>query len=222
MRYANLNNNRVEASKDVIGAVCPVCGSSVFPACGNVNVHHFRHKDKADCDPWYEPMSEWHIKWQNEFPESFREIVLVKDQNIHRADILNSKGTILEFQNSPISEDQIISRENFYENMIWIFNGNNINSLWLRNNNLFTWIGKKHNLFSCSKPVFIDYGRSLYWINRIPLKNLQFKLRKKGHSQYFEHALDEVNFNSWGRNSYYALYPCKQYSKSLFISHYCI
>jgi len=53
-----------------------------------VRPKYWSHKEKS-CDNWYEPITDWHLKWQNYFPKNNREIT-IKDteKNIyHRADI---------------------------------------------------------------------------------------------------------------------------------------
>lgn len=130
MRYAISNNKRVEASKDITNAVCESCNNPVKPACGHFNIHHFRHVSKLDCDSWYEPITDWHVLWQNKFPEEYREFTMV-DINTgitHRADIRLSDGVVIEIQNSPIELDEVAQRENFYgkHGLIWILNGENL------------------------------------------------------------------------------------------------
>lgn len=103
-------------------AICPCCHSSVKAFCGETNIFHWRHVNRADCDIWYEPESQWHINWKNEFPLNWREIVINKDSIIHRADVLTSNGVVLELQNSSISAETIREREVFYNRMVWLIN----------------------------------------------------------------------------------------------------
>ena len=116
MRYALVDGQKLEAKKGIIGAVCPCCGNPVTPKCGSIKMHHWSHENKKDCDSWYEPMTEWHINWQNLFPENCREVII----GVHRADVLY-KGCVFEFQHSPLSEEEIKDREAYYQNMMWVF-----------------------------------------------------------------------------------------------------
>lgn len=118
----NDQNQRLFASKGQY-AICPCCQSRVKAFCGETNVYHWRHINKADCDSWYEAESQWHITWKNEFPMDWREAVIKKETSIHRADVLTPNGFILELQNSPLSAEVIREREIFYQNMIWLING---------------------------------------------------------------------------------------------------
>ncbi len=122
MLTALINNQRVSPDPGIKGAVCECCNGSVIPACGDINIHHFRHEKGPDCDSWHEPMSKWHIDWQKQFNNDFTEVVVNNNGKKHRADVKNSKGTVVEFQNSPISVSMVKDRESFYGNMIWVFN----------------------------------------------------------------------------------------------------
>ena len=45
MKFAQVNNKRIEAIKGATG-VCPVCGSELVAKCGEVYIHHWAHKKK--------------------------------------------------------------------------------------------------------------------------------------------------------------------------------
>lgn len=136
----NLNNESIRPTYTGQRGICEVCGSEVISKCGTIYPYHWAHKNNKDCDPWYEPKTAWHKKWQDYFPEYLQEVVIKKNDIYHRADILTEKGIVIEIQNSPISEDCLKAREIFYQNMIWIVNGdkfkNNLNSINLLKNKL--------------------------------------------------------------------------------------
>lgn len=121
MKYAILNNKRIEPQKGIIDAVCPICEEIVIPKCGNIKIHHWAHKTKYNCDPWWENETEWHRKWKDLFPEECQEFVMIDNitSEKHIADVRINNLT-LEFQHSSISENEKTSRENFYKNMFWI------------------------------------------------------------------------------------------------------
>jgi competence CoiA-like predicted nuclease len=120
-------------------AICPICKSELKSKCGQLNIWHWAHKDLKDCDSWnYEPISEWHLKWQNYFGEEQREVLITKGDETHIADIVTEKGTIIEIQNSNISVDDIFDREVFYRDMIWVLNT----------------VDFKHNLYFKNFPPF--------------------------------------------------------------------
>ncbi|HNW75153.1 MAG TPA: competence protein CoiA family protein, partial [Bacteroidales bacterium] len=129
----NLNNESIRPTYTGQRAICEVCGSAVVSKCGTIYPYHWAHKKIKDCDPWYEPKTAWHKKWQDYFPEHQQEIVVKKNDIYHRADILTQNGIVIEIQNSPISVECLKEREDFYQNMIWIVNGykfiNNLRSI---------------------------------------------------------------------------------------------
>ena len=117
MRYADTASGRAEASPGLEGT-CPACGYRCRPRCGKVNIWHWAHHARADCDPWSEPMTEWHLGWQAAVPPERREVVI----GSHRADIVTASGGVVEIQHSPISPAVIEAREEFYgPRMAWIF-----------------------------------------------------------------------------------------------------
>jgi competence CoiA-like predicted nuclease len=117
------NKNLILSSLGV-KAFCPMCNQQLIPKCGKIKIHHFAHKGNHDCDPWYEPMSEWHLTWQ-QLARPFVEIIIEREGIKHRADIGFPSGLIIEIQNSKLSHAQKSERENFYKNMFWILNAKN-------------------------------------------------------------------------------------------------
>ena len=69
--------------------------------------------------------SPWHRNWKMAFPASYRERTFFseKENCRHRADIYTPCGTTIEFQHSPISLEELLSREAFYPRLIWLVNG---------------------------------------------------------------------------------------------------
>jgi hypothetical protein len=98
--------------------VGPPCGYGCRPKCGEVNIWHWAHHARGDCDPWSEPVTEWHLGWQAAVPPERREVVI----GSHRADIVTASGGVVEIQHSPITAAVIAAREEFYgSRMAWIF-----------------------------------------------------------------------------------------------------
>lgn len=74
--------------------------------------------------PDYYGESPWHRNWKKAFPKDFREVGFTDGSGeLHRADIHTTCGTTIEFQNSPISLDELMSRESFYPKLVWVLNG---------------------------------------------------------------------------------------------------
>ena len=112
---------------------CRVCGKPVIPRKGEIRAWHFAHAPGSLCaDSWntsnsresYD-ISDWHRKWQEQYPSSNREVVLSLNGIRHIADVLIDK-TVIEFQNSPISSKHFSERTHFYRELgykvIWLFN----------------------------------------------------------------------------------------------------
>jgi competence protein CoiA len=124
MQYALVNGFRAEPTKGKKG-ICEGCNREVIAKCGSVKIHHWAHKNIVDCDSWYEPETQWHRDWKNNFPMEYREVSFTNPitNEKHRADIHTPKGVTIEFQNSPISIDELRSRDEFYKSLIWVVNG---------------------------------------------------------------------------------------------------
>ncbi len=106
---------RIAASPGV-EAYCPLCRAPVTAKCGTQVTWHFAHQSVDDCDPWAEPETEWHIGWKEQFPPSWREVVVGE----HRADVHTPQGFTLELQHSRLVAVKIRQRELAYGNMAWL------------------------------------------------------------------------------------------------------
>lgn len=103
---------------------CRICNSPTIAKCGPRIMHHWAHTSRRDCDLWWENETPWHREWKELFPESFREIShIAPDGEIHRADIKTPNGIVIEVQHSSMSDAERLSREAFYQNMVWIIDG---------------------------------------------------------------------------------------------------
>ncbi len=105
---------------------CPVCGGALIVKAKESEAvkEHFAHKSRRLCDSWNYDMSEWHRTWQRFFPEECQEVVVQNGEEKHRADVLIN-NTVIEFQHSPISAEEIADRNRFYiscgYNVVWVF-----------------------------------------------------------------------------------------------------
>jgi len=124
MKYSIINNEKVEAFKGGIGE-CVCCHKETIAKCGKKNINHWAHKSTIKCDSWWENETEWHRNWKNMFPKEWQEVIHYDEETgeKHIADIKTNKGLIIELQNSPISSEELMSREVFYKNLIWVING---------------------------------------------------------------------------------------------------
>jgi competence CoiA-like predicted nuclease len=93
--------------------------------CGQHRVWHWAHWKSKACDPWWEPETEWHRSWKNQFPAAWQEIGhTAQSGERHRADVKTESGLVLEFQYSALSEAERISREDFYPRLVWVVHAN--------------------------------------------------------------------------------------------------
>jgi len=101
-----------------------MCGSSMVAKCGPRVMHHWAHFGRRNCDPWWENETQWHRAWKSQFPVECREVVHVaNDGEIHRADIKTPTGIVIEVQHSAMTDAERLSREAFYQNMVWVIDG---------------------------------------------------------------------------------------------------
>lgn len=123
MKYAIVEEVKTSASPGLKGE-CSFCGSTVISKCGDVNIWHWAHIPKRNCDSWWENETEWHREWKNHFDIRHQEVIhYAEDGEKHIADVKTDDGLVIELQNSSISYAEIQSRNNFYKNIIWIVNG---------------------------------------------------------------------------------------------------
>lgn len=124
MHFALVDNNRIEAQPQLHGLCC-CCSKPVIAKCGTRKIWHWAHKRKIECDDWWEPETEWHRTWKNNFPPDWQEISLL-DTNVgekHIADVRTVHNLVIEFQHSHIDPQERTSREKFYRNMVWVVDG---------------------------------------------------------------------------------------------------
>lgn len=150
MLYANdINDNRVYIADIQQGQsyYCPLCGQELIIKQGTKKIHHFAHKSLKDCDTWSEGMSDWHLEWQQRFThknKDLAEVVLAVNGEKHRADIMVN-SLVIEFQHSPISQDEFNKRNEFYgkdNNVVWVFDVRDKHITYKRNN--------KNNKYYCT------------------------------------------------------------------------
>ncbi len=192
MRYALINGVRLEPSPRLMG-LCVNCGAVMIAKCGRHKIWHWAHKSRIHCDRWWEPETDWHRAWKNEFPNDWQEVThfdpLTGEK--HVADVKTASGRVIEFQHSPMKPEELKAREEFYQNLVWIVDGNrgelDVNYFRLGLGKRqdapnhptifpFAWYGRS-KLFeiwwAADCPVFIDFGDPVVW--RLALYDRQKK-----------------------------------------------
>jgi competence CoiA-like predicted nuclease len=175
MIWAIKDNKRVPPNRGG-RAFCPACNGIVLAKCGEIVSHHWAH-EKLDCDTWSEPESDWHIRWKSEFPKDWQEVKIGN----HRADV-KTPTCVIEFQNSPISSQEIQEREQFYGRMVWVVNGESFEENFderLKYDKsggrffTFRWKHPRTSWFASRRRIFLDFsenavpGRSLFEIKKL-------------------------------------------------------
>ena len=123
MKYAIVEEKKTEAFKGGKG-ICPSCSAEMIAHCGEIKVHHWKHKGKRNCDIWWENETEWHRQWKNHFPKEWQEVVhFDKKGEKHIADVKTQTDWVLEFQHSYINPDERNSRNSFYSKLVWVIDG---------------------------------------------------------------------------------------------------
>jgi competence CoiA-like predicted nuclease len=165
MLWAIKDNERIEA-KPKEKAICPLCREEVISKCGTIKIWHWSHKANFECDSFGEPESEWHKSWKDNFFKEQQEFIIGK----HRADIRTKDRWIIELQNSNISPEEIIERENYYKRMFWLLNGSTLcRGLDLRIKKgiiTFRWKSPPKSWWYANKPIYIDMSGITENLNR--------------------------------------------------------
>ena len=90
------------------------------------------------------------------------------------ADAVTPKGTVVEFQHSSISVDEIELREAFYDDMVWVFDvrepydNSRFELGYYDDYCTFKWVHPKRSLYWVEKPLYLDIGgKYLFRVNEI-------------------------------------------------------
>ena len=169
MRYDKFRNLPTKGTV----SECPQCDKTLIAKCGNRKVHHWAHKSLIDCDPWWEPMSEWHLNWQEKVAPEFREIKMAN----HRADVQLPNGRVVEFQYSSLSEDEVFERENFYNELTWVWDARKFQknfTFWEKDaTHTFYWRRPRHHIATCTKTVYLDFGETIFKVKKFNPKEIE-------------------------------------------------
>ena len=124
MEFAFVGGARSSPIRGTRG-ICAYCGEEMVAKCGRFRVWHWAHMPGGSCDPWWGPESEWHREWKSRFPADWREFIHIDERTgeKHIADVKTPFGLVVEFQRSPIDYEELVSREAFYQDMVWVVDG---------------------------------------------------------------------------------------------------
>lgn len=156
MYYALVDGDRKPPTPRQEG-ICPSCRTPVVPKCGEKKTWHWAHKNCSECDPWSEPLTDWHLAWQSAVVDTAVEVVTGN----HRADVVGNDSVVIELQHSPIKPEEITERETFYGNMVWLFDATDRFLFQASGDRVFFSFGPHeadHHIKACQRPVFLDCG----------------------------------------------------------------
>ena len=92
-----------------------------------LRIPHFRHKRRGQCT-CSDGETEWHREWKSHFDRIERDMGIDSITGEHnRADVVVEGDFVIEFQHSPISDEEQKNRERFYSGkggMVWIVDAN--------------------------------------------------------------------------------------------------
>ena len=206
MKFALLDNKRIEPAPKM-SATCPCCGSELISKCGNLKIWHWAHKSKKHCDHWWENETDWHRSWKNYFPTELQEIIhFAIDGEKHIADIKTPSGFVIEFQHSPISDEERTSREKFYKEMCWIVDGTRLKLDLIKFNRAPTLRNLEYPIllservpidffpslqkwYLAEKTVFFDFGSKLFCILPTSSRALGMLMFSISHAKFMEIVL---------------------------------
>ena len=130
----------------------PACAQPVRPKCGPIVTWHWAHHAN-DCDPWSEPETAWHLAWKRTAARS--EVVMRRDGQCHRADLLTATSIVVELQSRYLALDAIAAREQFYGRMVWLYRATWTDRLHFGSRG-FWWKHGAKSMASSTRPVFWD------------------------------------------------------------------
>lgn len=105
-------------------AKCPACGALVIAKCGEQRMHHWAHRGRRACDPWWETETDWHRRWKLHFPPEQQEVIhRAPNGEKHIADVQTQAGFTIEFQHSALAPQERTARETFYKDIVWVVDG---------------------------------------------------------------------------------------------------
>ena len=163
MQYAMVNNEKVSATPKGVG-LCPGCSGEVAARCGDIKMWHWAHRASCSCDFEREPETEWHRKWKQDMP--FCDIEHYFKER--RADAFYNP-LVFEFQNSPISKEDLLERTAYYHDMghriVWVFNYTNSPDSFVEDSSqghaYYRWMHYKPSIMALGNAsVFMDIGNN--------------------------------------------------------------
>lgn len=122
MKFALIDNIKTEASITGGRGKCQHCGGLLIAHCGPIRRNHWKHHPDHICSSNKESETDWHRVWKEYFPNDWQEVrdPDIKTGELHIADVKTDHGLVIEFQHSRIEPEERVSREKYYQRMVWV------------------------------------------------------------------------------------------------------
>jgi hypothetical protein len=174
-RYALVNGELAAAHKLGMRATCvdPACNWQMVAKPGNGRTAaHWAHMPGAVCqyDRHDTEKGEWHCEVQNVFSHfgAHKEVVMrsIDGTKDHRADVVLGDGRIIEAQTRYLKPEEVVSRENTYGTMAWLYDAGGPGDFLIADDNdpsRFRWAKVNRRFLTHRKPVFLDCHLGGIW-----------------------------------------------------------
>jgi hypothetical protein len=116
--YAAVGGQRTRATRDgERRGLCLDCDTTMIAKTGDVLIWHWAHESIPD-DCALATEGEWHRSWKALALDGTQEVVVGN----RRADVLAPGGYAVEFQSSPLTQEEVEEREHDWaEKLVWVF-----------------------------------------------------------------------------------------------------
>jgi hypothetical protein len=161
MLYAlDENGSKIKASPNAKG-FCPISGGELIPRCGEIYAWHWANK-AGQGDPWRSGESEWHRLWKMRFMESWQEVVVIKYEEKHIANVKTPR-CVIEFESDTPSTEMMQCKEQFFGEMVWVAKADDfINRMIRKIDGSYIWQHPRKSWTFTRKPLYFDSGKHLY------------------------------------------------------------
>lgn len=204
-----LNNKLQKSIRLGKKKLCCSKGHELIYVNGKKVKSYFRHKNTDDVGG--NKMTIWHSEWEYNFPVTEEWFFKKNNDQIkdRRADaVVKNHNLVIEFQHSPITEDEVNNRKNDYklhnQEVMWIIDGKNTiqvkklnhsNRIYLE----FTSECWKFESFRSYNCIYIDIENEIYKVNPNKVKSNMIDILPPKQKNEFINAIKN-NINLWKKD----------------------
>lgn len=173
--YAIVDGKPLPAHPRLVGE-CPECATVMTPKCGDIIAWHWAHRPGSDCQYGNDGESGWHLWWKWQFHNAGGRIEVryaSETGRHHRADAVTSSGLVVEMQHDYQTAPDVVSREQAYDHMVWIYDAARFSSRldhWADNGQIgFAWAMAAPSISRHCKPVLWHVGDNVWIVESLHL-----------------------------------------------------